>query len=127
MLKIDTFKGNLWNEECDLMSSKVRWRLQGLVSVAKVSMQLLGDSVRSLSRMEVRESGLRARRAMARFPSVERMRAIPVPVLGPAPRIMARPEGGIVVWVVRELISFDGFMRMLLTLNWNVVRHCWWW
>jgi hypothetical protein len=51
------------------------------VSVVKVSVMLPGEVWARFCLMLVRESGLRARRATARFPweGYERMRAMPVP------------------------------------------------
>lgn len=43
---------------------------------------------------------------MARFPWVERIRAIPVPVFGPAPMIMARPVGGILGKIQKSYSRF---------------------
>lgn len=68
-------------EGCVRMAAKVADREVGEVSVGKVSMMESGDAVLIFCETCSRDSGRRARRAMARLPceGCERMRAMPVP------------------------------------------------
>lgn len=68
MLKTPSWSLRSLKEGCERMEEKAAERLAGWVSVGKVSMTASGAEERREVANEVRFVGLRARRAMARFP-----------------------------------------------------------
>lgn len=79
--------------------------------MGKVSNTAPGFDDRREVASSVKGSGRRARRATAMLPWLreERTRAMPAPVVGPAPRMMARPVNFRKSERERELISFVVF------------------